>query len=51
MRFLAQTGNALALQALLGHTSLIMVQRYIAAAQGEIALEAHRQHSPLDALL
>lgn len=51
MRFLAQTGNALALQALLGHTSLIMVQRYIAAAQADIALEAHRQHSPLAALL
>lgn len=50
MRFLASTGNALALQALLGHTSLIMVQRYIAACQAEIALEAHRQHSPLDAL-
>lgn len=48
--FLAQTGNALALQALLGHTSLIMVQRYIAAAQADIALEAHRQHSPLAAL-
>jgi len=45
MHFLAQTGNALALQALLGHTSLIMVQRYIAATQAEMALEAHRQHS------
>ena len=51
MHFLAQTGNALALQALLGHTSLIMVQRYIAATQQEMALEAHRQHSPLDALV
>lgn len=49
-RFLAQTGNALALQALLGHSSLIMVQRYVAAAQADIALEAHREHSPLDAL-
>lgn len=49
-RFLAETGNALALQALLGHTSLIMVQRYIAAAQAEIALNAHRQHSLLSTL-
>lgn len=49
-RFMAETGNALALQALMGHTSLVMVQRYIAAAQAEIALEAHRRHSPMDAL-
>lgn len=46
-RFMAGTGNALALQALMGHTSLVMVQRYIAAAQAEIALEAHRQYSPM----
>jgi integrase len=50
IRFLAQTGNALALQALLGHTSLLMVQRYIAATQAEMAVDAHRLHSPLDAL-
>lgn len=50
MRFLASTGNALALQSLLGHTSLIMVQRYIAACQAEMAVEAHKQHSLLSAL-
>lgn len=48
--FLRETGNAMALQALMGHSSLMMVQRYIAAAQGDIALDVHRQHSPLDAL-
>lgn len=49
-RFLRETGNPLALQALMGHTSLVMVQRYIAAAQAEIALEAHRRYSPMAGL-
>jgi len=42
--FLSETGNALALQALLGHADLTMTQRYVAARQGDIALEVHRQH-------
>jgi integrase len=42
--FLAATGNPLALQALLGHTTLDMVQRYVAAAQGDLALAVHRAH-------
>lgn len=46
VRFLAETGNALALQSLLGHTSLTMVQRYIASAQAELAVVAHKEHSP-----
>lgn len=51
MRFLAETGNALALQSLLGHTSLTMVQRYIAAAQEELAVVAHKEYSPTARLL
>ena len=43
--FLAATGNPLALQALLGHTTLDMVRRYIAASQGDMALVVQRQHS------
>lgn len=50
-RFMKETGNALALQALLGHSSLAMVQRYIAAAQADMAVVAHKEHSPIAALL
>jgi integrase len=42
--FLAATGNPLALQALLGHTTLDMVRRYIAASQQDIALDVQRLH-------
>ena len=47
--FLAATGNPLALQALLGHTTLDMVRRYIAASQGDMALAVQRQHSLIPA--
>jgi integrase/recombinase XerD len=43
-RFLAETGNPLALQALLGHSTLDMVRRYVATEQGNLALEVHHQH-------
>lgn len=43
-RLLASTGDALALKALLGHSSLIMTNRYIAAAEGDRALEVHRKN-------
>ena len=44
-RFLRESGgDALALKALLGHSSLIMTQRYVAALEEERALEVHRQH-------
>jgi len=42
--FLASTGNPLALQAILGHSSLSMTARYVAVAQAGMALEVHRQH-------
>ena len=42
--FLAQTGDALALKALLGHSSMTMVVRYTAAAEEQRAGEVHRQH-------
>lgn len=48
--FLRETGDAMALKALLGHSSLMMVQRYIAGAEAETALEAHKQHSPMGRL-
>jgi len=44
-RFLRQTGDALALQQLLGHSSLTMVSRYVAAAEGERAVQVHKRHS------
>jgi site-specific recombinase XerD len=42
--FLRETNNPLALQAILGHSSLDMVRRYIAASQQDLALDVHRQH-------
>lgn len=43
--FLKQTGDALALKALLGHSSLTMVTRYVGLLEGERAVEVHRAHS------
>ncbi len=44
-RFLARTGDALALKQLLGHSSLVMTERYIAAMEEERALTVHRRNS------
>ncbi|GAG07395.1 unnamed protein product, partial [marine sediment metagenome] len=42
--FLRETGDCLALKVLLGHSSLVMTQRYTAALEAERAVEVHRQH-------
>ena len=41
----ASGGDALALKALLGHSSLTMVTRYVGVLEGERAVEVHRAHS------
>jgi len=43
--FLRETGDPLALKALLGHSSLTMVTRYVGVLEGERAVEVHRAHS------
>ncbi len=48
--FLRAGGNVLALQRLLGHTTLTMTQRYVAMVNDDLARE-HRKHSPVAALL
>ncbi len=48
--FLRGGGNVLALQRLLGHTTLSMTQRYVAMVNDDLARE-HREHSPVAALL
>lgn len=47
--FLRETGDALALKALLGHSSLIMVERYTAALEGERSVQVHKRHSVIPA--
>jgi site-specific recombinase XerD len=48
--FLRSGGNPLALQRLLGHTTLAMTNRYVAMVADDLA-EQHRAHSPLRSLL
>lgn len=42
--FLRATGDALALKALLGHSSLTMTQRYVSALEEERSVAVHHQH-------
>lgn len=47
VEFLRAGGNVFSLKELLGHTSLVMVNRYVALAQADIESQ-HRQFSPGD---
>jgi integrase/recombinase XerC/integrase/recombinase XerD len=49
VEFLRDGGNVFTLKELLGHTTLSMVNRYVAFAQADIE-NAHREHSPADRL-
>jgi site-specific recombinase XerD len=49
IEFLRAGGNVFALKELLGHTTLAMVNRYVALAQADLANQ-HRQFSPADRL-
>jgi integrase/recombinase XerD len=50
LTFLRQGGNVLALQRLLGHTTLAMTQRHVAMVSDDLARE-HSEHSPVMAML
>jgi integrase/recombinase XerD len=47
IEFLRAGGNVFTLKELLGHTTLSMVNRYVALAQADIENQ-HRQFSPAD---
>lgn len=50
LQFVRNGGNALALQRLLGHTTLLMTKRYVALSQDDLH-EQHRLASPLNDLV
>lgn len=50
LTFLRSGGNVLALQRILGHTTLAMTQRYVAMVSDDLQRE-HVQHSPVQFLL
>ncbi len=50
LAFLRNGGNLIALQRILGHTTLAVTQRYVAMANEDLAGE-HRHHSPVATLL
>lgn len=49
-RFILAGGDVFTLQKLLGHTSLIMVRRYVELASIDVAVQ-HERYSPADSLL
>jgi integrase/recombinase XerC len=49
VNFIRNGGNAFTLKQLLGHTSLTMVNRYLALADADLEAQ-HRQYSPVEAL-
>jgi len=49
VEFLRAGGNVFTLKELLGHTSLTIVNKYVALAQADIENQ-HRQFSPADRL-
>lgn len=49
LTFLRSGGNVLALQRILGHTTLAMTQRYVALVSDDL-VAAHREHSPISSL-
>ncbi len=48
--WLKNGGDSLMLQRLLGHTTLMVTNRYCQAIGCEDAVEAHKQYSPVDKL-
>jgi len=50
IQFLRSGGNVFTLKELLGHTSLTIVNRYVALAEADIEHQ-HRQYSPVDRLI
>ena len=46
--WLKNSGDSLMLQRLLGHTTLMMTNRYCQAVGCYDAVEAHKQYSPVD---
>jgi len=43
--FLRETGDALALKYLLGHSSMMMVERYVSYEEAHRALDVHKKHA------
>jgi len=48
VQWLKNGGDSLMLQRLLGHTTLIMTNRYCQAVGCEDAVESHKRYGPVD---